>query len=215
MKEIRKYFGKNLLPQDGKKGLPLNIVDFPKSISSETYYQAKSSVFTRFSSVISVGKNGFLGVFPNKKSACITKCVSCDVQECTSGKGKDKKFVSGKKRREGGMSGRNDIISFRVTKDEKKKLQEMAKEFNVSESEFLRRQIRQRPSDYPEIRILMGNLINEVNRVGVNINQIVKKNNAEFYDEMDKVRLEAYMRKICDELHEGLGKIDKERFGNR
>lgn len=41
------------------------------------------------------------------------------------------------------MSGRNDRISFRVTKDEKKKLQEMTKEFNVSESEFLRRQIRQ------------------------------------------------------------------------
>ena len=165
--------------------------------------------------VISVGKNGVFGVSPNKKSACITKCVSCDVQECTSSKGKDEKFVSDKKRRGNGMSGRNDIICFRVSKDEKKKLQEMAKEFNVSESEFLRRQIRQRPSDYPEIRILMGKLINEVNRVGVNINQIVKRNHAGFYDEMDKVRLEAYMRKLCDELHEGLGKIDKERFGNR
>lgn len=110
------------------------------------------------------------------------------------------------------MSGRNDRITFRVTKEERKKLQEMAKEFNVSESEFLRRQIRQRPSDYPEIKILMGHLINEVNRVGVNINQIVKRNNAGFYDEMDKVRLEAYMRKICDELHEGLRKIDMRRF---
>ena len=106
------------------------------------------------------------------------------------------------------MSGRNDIICFRVSKDEKKKLQEMAKEFNVSESEFLRRQIRQRPSDYPEIKILMGNLINEVNRVGVNINQIVKRNNAGFYDERDKVLLQAYMRKICDELNEGFGKMD-------
>lgn len=112
------------------------------------------------------------------------------------------------------MSGRNDRISFRVTKDEKKKLQEMAKEFNVSESEFLRRQIRQRPSDYPEIKMLIGDLINEVNRVGVNINQIVKRNHAGFYDERDKVRLEAYMRKICDELHEGLGKIDKGKLGN-
>ena len=112
------------------------------------------------------------------------------------------------------MSGRNDIICFRVSKDEKKKLQEMAKEFNVSESEFLRRQIRQRPSDYPEIKILMGQLINEVNRVGVNINQIVKRNHAGFYDERDKVRLEAYMRKLCYELHEGLGKIDKDRLGD-
>ena len=113
------------------------------------------------------------------------------------------------------MSGRNDIICFRVSKDEKKKLQEMAKESNVSESEFLRRQIRQRPSDYPEIKMLMGHLINEVNRVGVNINQIVKRNNAGFYDEKDKVLLQAYMRKICDELHEGLGKIDKGGFCDR
>ena len=106
------------------------------------------------------------------------------------------------------MSGRNDRISVRVTKEEKKKLQEMAQEYGVTESEFLRRQIRQRPSDYPEIKILMGHLINEVNRVGVNINQIVKRNHAGFYDEMDKVRLEAYMRKICDELHGGLAKLD-------
>ena len=54
----------------------------------------------------------------------------------------------------------------------------------------------------------MGNLINEVNRVGVNINQIVKRNNAGFYDERDKVLLQAYMRKICDELNEGFGKMD-------
>lgn len=111
------------------------------------------------------------------------------------------------------MSGRNDSISFRVTKEEKKKMQEMAKEYGVTESEFLRRQIRQRPSDYPEIKILMGHLINEVNHVGVNINQIVKRNNAGFYDERDKVRLEAYMRKICDELHEGLAKMDMAKFG--
>lgn len=106
------------------------------------------------------------------------------------------------------MSGRNDRVSFRVTKEEKKKLQEMAQEYGVTESEFLRRQIRQRPSDYPEIKILMGHLINEINHVGVNINQIVKRNNAGFYDERDKVRLEAYMRKICDELQEGFAKID-------
>ena len=112
-----------------------------------------------------------------------------------------------------GRSGRNDRISFRVTKEEKKKLQEMAQEYGVTESEFLRRQIRQRPSDYPEIKILMGHLINEINHVGVNINQIVKRNNAGFYDERDKVRLEAYMRKICDEVQEGFAKLETGKFG--
>lgn len=106
------------------------------------------------------------------------------------------------------MLGRNDIICFRVTKDEKKKLQEMAKAYGVTESEFLRRKIRQRPSDYQAIKILIGHLINEINHVGVNINQIVKRNNVGFYDEGDKVLLEAYMRKICDELHERLEKLD-------
>ena len=112
------------------------------------------------------------------------------------------------------MSERNDRVSVRLTKEERKKLKEMANEYGVTESEFLRRQIRQRPSDYPEIKILMGHLINEVNRVGVNINQIVKRNNVGFYDEKDKVRLEAYMRKLCDELHEGLEKIDIGKFGD-
>lgn len=106
------------------------------------------------------------------------------------------------------MSGRNDIICFRVTKEEKKKLQAMATEYGVTESEFLRRQIRQRPSDYPEIKMLMGHLINEINHVGVNINQIVKRNNEGFYDERDKMLLEVYMREICDALHGALEKID-------
>lgn len=111
------------------------------------------------------------------------------------------------------MSGRNDIICFRVTKDEKKKLLEMAKEYGVTESEFLRRQIRQRPSDYPEIKILMGHLINEINHVGVNINQIVKRNNAGLYDERDKMLLQAYMEHIGDGLHGVLEKMETGKFG--
>lgn len=137
------------------------------------------------------------------------------ILRCTEvyiGEKKDEKLVDGKKRRGNGMSGRNDIICFRVTKEEKKKLQAMANEYDLTESEFLRRQIRQRPSDYPEIKILMGHLINEINHVGVNINQIVKRNNAGLYDERDKVLLEAYMRKICDELQEGLAKIEMGKF---
>lgn len=47
--------------------------------------------------VISVCKNG--GGVPNKKCACITKCVSCDVQECTSSEERNEKFAGGKKKR--------------------------------------------------------------------------------------------------------------------
>lgn len=35
---------------------------------------------------------------------------------------------------------------------------------------------------------------------------------AGFYDERDKVLLEAYMGKICDELHEGLEKMETGKF---
>lgn len=82
----------------------------------------------------------------------------------------------------------------------------------MTESEFLRRQIRQRPSDYPEIKLLVGHLINEINHIGVNINQIVKRDNAGFYDDSDKMQLEAYMRKICDGLQEALAKIEAGKF---
>lgn len=60
---------------------------------------------------------------------------------------------------------------------------------------------------------MMEHLINEISHVGVNINQIVKRNNAVFYDERDKVRLEVYMRRICNELHEELEKMDTGKLG--
>ena len=39
-------------------------------------------------------------------------------------------------------------------------------------------------------------LINEVNRIGVNINQITYNNNTELYSKEDKESLTAYMRKL-------------------
>ena len=59
-----------------------------------------------------------------------------------------------------------------------------------------RKQQNNRPSDYPEIRIMLSNLINEVNHVGNNINQIARKNNAGFYSRNDMESLRAYMRKL-------------------
>lgn len=50
-----------------------------------------------------------------------------------------------------------------------------------TESQYLRLLICQRPDDYPEIQLQLGHLINEVNHVGVNINQIVKRNHAGFF----------------------------------
>ena len=39
--------------------------------------------------------------------------------------------------------------------------------------------ISQKPNDYPEVRKLLKELINEINRIGININQIVFNSNAQ------------------------------------
>ena len=56
------------------------------------------------------------------------------------------------------------------------------------------------PSDYPEIRGGIKVLINEVNRIGVNINEIVFNNNSNLYRTADKERLIAYMRRLNETL---------------
>lgn len=56
--------------------------------------------------------------------------------------------------------------------------------------------ISQKPNDYPEIRQDCKQLINEVNRIGNNINQIVHRHNSNWYTEVDKETLIAYMKKL-------------------
>lgn len=46
----------------------------------------------------------------------------------------------------------------------------------------------------------MRQLINEVNKIGVSINQISKNNNSGNYQEMDKEKLDYYMKKIMELL---------------
>lgn len=96
------------------------------------------------------------------------------------------------------MEKRNHSVSklLRMTPKEAKLLSEKAKAADMTESEYLRLMITQKPNDYPEVRQLLRDLINEVNRIGVNINQITYSHNAELYSEDDKERLIAYMRKL-------------------
>lgn len=84
----------------------------------------------------------------------------------------------------------------RMTSSEAKILESRAKERGKSEADYMRFLLSQKPNDYPEIRQLLRELINEVNRIGVNINQIVKNNNAEFYKPEEKERLFAYLKKL-------------------
>lgn len=75
---------------------------------------------------------------------------------------------------------------------------------NMKEAEYLRLLISQKPNDYPEIRRLLKDLINEVNHVGNNINQIVRNNNSGLYTKADKERLIAYMKKLNVAVNEAV-----------
>lgn len=102
---------------------------------------------------------------------------------------------------------RNVSKHIMLTEEENKVISEKAKEAEMTESAYMRLLISQRPNDYPEMRILLKDLINEVNHIGVNINQITKNHNAGFYSDADKNRLFAYMRKICEKTDEVVKEI--------
>ena len=86
--------------------------------------------------------------------------------------------------------------TLRLTPMEAKILAEKSKDAGMNEAEYLRLLISQKPNDYPEIRILLRELINEVNHIGVNINQNVHHHNYELYSQADREQLIAYMKKI-------------------
>ncbi len=90
----------------------------------------------------------------------------------------------------------------RVTPQEASLIRERAKERNLSEAKYMRLLISQKPNDYPEIRALLKELINEINHIGVNVNQIVYRHNTELYSERDKILLVAHMKKINTTLKE-------------
>lgn len=93
-------------------------------------------------------------------------------------------------------SGMTMTKKFRLSVREAKLLKEKSEKAGMTESQYLRLMISQKPNDYPEVRQLLRDLINEVNRIGVNINQITYSHNAGLYSPEDKERLIAYMRKL-------------------
>lgn len=83
-----------------------------------------------------------------------------------------------------------DVVKhYRLTTDDAAAFRKKAEEAGMTESDYFRLLITQQPSDYPEIRGGIKVLINEVNRIGVNINEIVFNNNSNLYRTADKERL--------------------------
>ena len=105
------------------------------------------------------------------------------------------------------------VKKFRLIPEEAAELEEKAEKMNMTESEYLRFMISQKPTDYPQMRILLKELINEVNHIGTNINQIVH-NNSGLYSETDKEQLVAYMRKLNVEVNKVYEVISERKSGN-
>ena len=97
--------------------------------------------------------------------------------------------------------------AYRLTKEQDEELKRKVEELGMTESEFIRLLITQKPKDYPEIRQMLTGLIGEVNRIGVNINEIVHNNNSMLYSDSDKSRLFAYMLKLNEKLNKVLDDI--------
>lgn len=87
---------------------------------------------------------------------------------------------------------------FKLTEETAKLLAERSKAENMNESEYIR-YLLLNLSENPrskELELEIMRLRNEINKIGLNVNQIVKNNNSHLYRESDKINLIRYMEKI-------------------
>lgn len=104
--------------------------------------------------------------------------------------------------------GKREVIRHcRLTKGEADRLKEQARERGMTESAYIRLLLSGKPNDHPEVRVLLKELINEVNAVGNNINQITRDYNSRLYRAEDREFLRACMKKLCLAVRETADKI--------
>ena len=96
------------------------------------------------------------------------------------------------------------VKHFRLTAEDAEVFAKLAREGGMKEADYFRLLITQKPNDYPEVRSGLKSLINEVNRIGVNINEVVYNNNSRLYREQDKNRLIAYMRRLNETVEKAV-----------
>lgn len=87
---------------------------------------------------------------------------------------------------------------FKLTEETAKLLAERSKAKNMNESEYIRYLLLNQ-SENPrskELELEVMHLRNEINKIGLNVNQIVKNNNSHLYRESDKIILNKYLKEI-------------------
>lgn len=99
---------------------------------------------------------------------------------------------------------------FKLTEETAKLLAEHSKAENMNESEYIRYLLLNQ-SEHPrsrELELEVMRLRNEINKIGLNINQIVKNNNSHIYSEGDKIKLFSQMtmiRDLIEKMNQGRG----------
>ena len=91
---------------------------------------------------------------------------------------------------------------FKLTEETAKLLAERSKAENMNESEYIRYLLLNQ-SEHPrsrELELEIMRLRNEINKIGLNINQIVKNNNSYIYNKDDKISLAKDMEMIKELL---------------
>ena len=93
---------------------------------------------------------------------------------------------------------------FKLTEETAKLLAEHSKAENMNESEYIRHLLLNQ-SENPrnkELEVKIMRLHNEINKIGVNVNQIVKNYNFHIYNESDKIELKQQLNIIKDLLQQ-------------
>ena len=87
---------------------------------------------------------------------------------------------------------------FKLTEETARVLEECSKVENMNESEYIRYLLLNQSETLRsrELELEIMHLRNEINKIGVNINQIVKNNNSHMYKDRDKSELKVYLEKI-------------------
>lgn len=92
------------------------------------------------------------------------------------------------------------ICTVRLTDEEYECLLKNSKTANLSASEFIRQLLNESKIIEYNSWIDRKQLINEINHIGVNINQIVKNINCNYYSNYEKLKLFAMLKKLYELL---------------
>lgn len=90
----------------------------------------------------------------------------------------------------------------RFSEEDLKRIEQDARAAGKTFSEYIRELTLKEPAQHPEVIDVFNKLINEINHIGININQIARSANEGMLTYEDKKRLFAYLKTINKKVKE-------------